>query len=46
MGIPDPDGDFGSRPFDARKTWLSNIVQEIGAKTIHYLYDFGDSWIT
>ncbi|WP_283808027.1 IS1096 element passenger TnpR family protein [Bradyrhizobium shewense] len=26
-----------------RKTRLSNIVQETGAKTIHYLYDFGDS---
>src|ERR1700704_1325566 len=23
---------------------LSNIVDETGAKTIHYLYDFGDSW--
>src|SRR5689334_21284179 len=43
-GIPDPDGDFGPQPIDARKTRLSNIVQETGAKTIHYLYDFGDSW--
>lgn len=43
-GIPDPDGDFGPQPIDARKTRLSNIVQETGAKTSHYLYDFGDSW--
>jgi Plasmid pRiA4b ORF-3-like protein len=43
-GIPDPDGDFGPQPIDARKTRLSNIVHETGAKTIHYLYDFGDSW--
>ncbi|MDE5446716.1 hypothetical protein GWG65_36245 [Bradyrhizobium sp. CSA207] len=43
-GIPDPDGDFGPQPIDARKTRLSNIVQETGAKTIRYLYDFGDSW--
>ncbi|WP_245343903.1 plasmid pRiA4b ORF-3 family protein [Bradyrhizobium japonicum] len=43
-GIPDPDGDFGPQPIDARKTRLSNIVQETGAKTIHYLYDFGYSW--
>lgn len=43
-GIPDPDGDFGPQPIDARKAWLSNIVQETGAKTIHYLYDHGDSW--
>ncbi|WP_247474608.1 IS66 family insertion sequence element accessory protein TnpB [Bradyrhizobium sp. 30] len=42
-GIPDPGGDFGPQPIDARKTRLSNIVQETGAKTIHYLYDFGDS---
>ncbi|SCB56100.1 pRiA4b ORF-3-like protein, partial [Bradyrhizobium shewense] len=34
----------GPQPIDARKTRLSNIVQETGAKTIHYLYDFGDSW--
>ncbi|WP_244622458.1 plasmid pRiA4b ORF-3 family protein [Bradyrhizobium ivorense] len=43
-GIPDPDGDFGPQPIDARKARLSDIVQETGAKTIHYLYDFGDSW--
>lgn len=44
LGHPDPDGDFGSQPIDARKAPLSDIVQETGAKTIHYLYDFGDSW--
>ncbi|WP_245473683.1 plasmid pRiA4b ORF-3 family protein [Bradyrhizobium zhanjiangense] len=43
-GIPDPDGDFGPQPIDARKARLSDIVQETAAKTIHYLYDFGDSW--
>src|SRR6185295_10303825 len=43
-GIPDPDGYFGPQPIDARKARLSDIVQETGAKTIHYLYDFGDSW--
>ena len=43
-GIPDPDGDFGHQPVDARKVRLYDIVQETGAKTIHYLYDFGDSW--
>jgi hypothetical protein len=43
-GIPDPDGDFGPPPIDARKARLCDIVQETGAKTIHYLYDFGDSW--
>jgi Plasmid pRiA4b ORF-3-like protein len=43
-GIPDPEGDFGPQPIDARKARLCDIVQETGAKTIHYLYDFGDSW--
>jgi hypothetical protein len=42
--IPDPDDDFGYRPIDARKSRLYDIVRETGAKTIHYLYDFGDSW--
>ncbi|QDM15411.1 plasmid pRiA4b ORF-3 family protein [Tardiphaga sp. vice352] len=43
-GIPDPDGDFGSPPIDVRKARLCDIVQETGAKMIHYLYDFSDSW--
>ncbi|APG14893.1 hypothetical protein BKD09_41820 [Bradyrhizobium japonicum] len=43
-GIPDPGGDFGPQPIDACKARLSDIVQETGAKTIHYLSDFGDSW--
>ncbi|MDH2406962.1 plasmid pRiA4b ORF-3 family protein [Bradyrhizobium sp. SSUT18] len=43
-GIPDPHGDFGPQPIDARKARLCDIVHETGAKTIHYLYDFGDSW--
>ena len=43
-GIPDPVDHFGSQPINARKARLSDIVQETGAKTIHYLYDFGDSW--
>ena len=43
-GIPDPDGDFGPQPIDARKARLSDLVHQTGAKTIHYLYDFGDSW--
>jgi len=29
---------------NASKARLCDIVQETGAKTIHYLYDFGDSW--
>lgn len=43
-GIPNPDDAFGDPPIDARKTRLYDIVRETGAKTIHYLYDFGDGW--
>jgi hypothetical protein len=43
-GIPDPDGDFSPQPIDAGRARLSDIVHETGAKTIRYLYDFGDSW--
>ena len=43
-GILDPDNDYGHQPIDACKARLCDIVRETGAKTIHYLYDFGDSW--
>jgi hypothetical protein len=43
-GIPDLYDDFGPQPIDARKARLCDIVRDTGAKTIHYLYDFGDSW--
>jgi hypothetical protein len=29
---------------DASKARLCDVVRETDAKTIHYLYDFGDSW--
>jgi len=41
-GVPDPD--WGDGPMDAKKTRLCDVINETGAKTIHYLYDFGDSW--
>lgn len=39
---PDPDwaGDF----IDARKARLGDILEDIGKKTLKYLYDFGDGW--
>ena len=43
-GIRNTDGDFGHQPIDARKARLCDIVRNTGAKTVHYLYDFGDSW--
>jgi hypothetical protein len=43
-GVPDPDFGFGGAPAVASKARLYDIVKETGAKTIHYLYDFGDGW--
>ncbi|MBN9550803.1 MAG: plasmid pRiA4b ORF-3 family protein [Alphaproteobacteria bacterium] len=41
-GMPDPD--WGDGPLDARKATLASIVEDTGAKTLRYLYDFGDGW--
>jgi len=41
-GMPDPDFDNG--PLDARKTRLTDVLQDVGIKTLRYLYDFGDGW--
>jgi len=41
-GIPDPD--FGDGPLDARKARLIDVLEDIGMKTLKYLYDFGDGW--
>lgn len=41
-GIPDPD--FGDGPLDARKARLGDIVEDTDARSLQYLYDFGDGW--
>ncbi|MFC7737581.1 plasmid pRiA4b ORF-3 family protein [Roseomonas sp. GCM10028921] len=41
-GIPDPD--WGEGPLDARKARLLDVIEDTGAKTLRYLYDFGDGW--
>jgi hypothetical protein len=41
-GMPDPD--FGDGPLDARKARLIGVLEDVGVKTIKYLYDFGDGW--
>jgi hypothetical protein len=41
-GIPDPDG--GDGPLDASKARLSDVLADVGTKTLKYLYDFGDGW--
>lgn len=39
-----PDQDFGDGPLDARKARLIDVLEDVGTKTIRYLYDFGDGW--
>src|SRR5580700_7756052 len=40
---PDPDADWTDF-LDARKARLGDILEDIGTKTLAYLYDFGDGW--
>ena len=42
FGIPDPDWPDG--PADARKVTLLDILEDTGAKSFKYIYDFGDGW--
>lgn len=41
-GMLDPDCPDG--PLDARKARLADVVEDIGTKTLRYIYDFGDGW--
>ncbi len=41
-GVPSPDWPDG--PLDARKATLLNLLEDLGVKSIRYLYDFGDGW--
>ncbi len=44
MAWSGPDPDYAYDWGDARKTRLYDIVRDTGAKTIRYIYDFGDNW--
>ncbi|SCB51052.1 plasmid pRiA4b ORF-3 family protein [Rhizobium lusitanum] len=44
VGFGLPDDDWGDGPIDARKVTLLSAVQDTGAKSFKYLYDFGDGW--
>ena len=39
-----PDRDLGDGPLDARKANLGDVLEDVGTKTLRYLYDFGDGW--
>jgi Plasmid pRiA4b ORF-3-like protein len=41
-GVPDPD--FGDGRLDARKARLVDVLEDVGVKSLKYLYDFGDGW--
>lgn len=43
-GPKDPDFDFGDGPLDASKSTLFGVLDDMGVKTLKYLYDFGDGW--
>jgi hypothetical protein len=40
---PDPEADWADF-LDARKARLGDVLEDIGTKTIVYLYDFRDGW--
>ena len=39
---PYPDADWAGDFLDARKARLGDVLEDIGKKTLKYLYDFGD----
>ena len=39
-GIPDPDS--GGGPLNAAKARLVDVLEDVGARSLKYLYDFGD----
>jgi hypothetical protein len=41
-GLPDPD--FGGDDLPANKTTLVKVLTDTGARSIRYIYDFGDNW--
>jgi hypothetical protein len=36
--------DWGDGPMDATKSRLIDVLEDMGVKTLKYLYDFGDGW--
>jgi hypothetical protein len=41
---PYPDADWTGDFLDARKARLDQVLEDVGTKTMKYLYDFGDGW--
>ena len=41
--MPDPEG-FYDGPMPAKKATLQKVLEDTGARTLQYVYDFGDDW--
>jgi hypothetical protein len=41
---PREDYEFGDGPHDASKATLLSVIEDVGVKTMRYIYDFGDDW--
>jgi hypothetical protein len=41
---PRDDYEFGDGPHDASKATLLSVIEDVGVKTMRYIYDFGDDW--
>jgi len=44
VGWGRPDPHFSDGPLDASKVRLINVLEDVGARSLKYLYDFGDGW--
>ena len=44
VGWGSPDPDFGDGPLDASKARLTDMLEDVGARSLKYLYDFGNGW--
>ena len=44
VGWGRPDPYFGDGPLDAIKTRLIDVLEDVGTRSLKYLYDFGDGW--
>jgi hypothetical protein len=44
MEHADADADWGNDFLDARNARLGDVLEDLGTKTLKYLYDFGDGW--
>jgi hypothetical protein len=44
VGWGRPDPYFGDGPLDASKARLVDVLEDVGTKSLKYLYDFGDGW--